>query len=397
MLQNFLSLATKRAPNATIVATMLQILWKASNHLKQRASSVSTVRRMASYEVNNPLRFVAVTIAMLGIVPVGLSTMPGELEASAWIVEVMNAEFMKGFRAIDADSQGAVDFTAMVRTLRAVGYGEAQPVARGRGGGVDPFDRFEALDADGDGILREDEAGPYMRRTEYFEDGEVTLDEYRKAWAELQTRRGSRGGPGGGQGSGGRGSRARGGGGRGGGVQSSDVEFLAGLDANRDRTLTAEEVRRAIEAAVVEGMDARTSLDANKDGEVSPREYSLSQPKTGRPVDEDGLDGHARGHFEREDLDRDGVITAKEIADRVSDRLGQRLRAIQLSLRLASADANGDGTLDPSELGTGKEDSLQTLLDAPESDSLQLEGLYGKLYSASVKKTQAIEGALSTE
>lgn len=352
---------------------------------------------MAGYGANNALRFVAVTVAMLGTVPVGLSTMPGELEASARIVELMNAEFMKGFRAIETDSEGAVDFTAMVRTLRAVGYGQAQPVARGRGGGEDPFDRFEALDADGDGILREDEAGPYVRRTEYFEDGEVTLDEYRKAWAELQARRGGRGGPGGGRGSGGRGNPERGGGGRGGGLQSGDVEFLAGLDANRDRTLTPEEARLAIEAAVVEGMDARTSLDANKDGEVSPREYALSQPKTGRPVDEDGLDGHARGHFEREDLDRDGVITAKEIADRVLDRLGQRLRAIQLCLRLASADANGDGTLDPAELGTGKDASLQTMLDAPEGGSLRLAGLYGKLYSASVKKTQAIEDALATE
>lgn len=126
----------------------------------------------------------------------GAGTMPGERDASTQVAEAITDEFMEGFRAIDTDQDEEIDFSSVVRTLRSVGYGQAQPVRRGRGGGVDPFERFESLDVDGDGILREDEAGPYMRRTEYFKDGEVTLDEYKKAWEELQARRGVRGGRG---------------------------------------------------------------------------------------------------------------------------------------------------------------------------------------------------------
>ena len=69
-----------------------------------------------------------------------------------------------------------------------------------------------------------------------------------------------------------------------------------------------------IKAEINEAMDSRASLDVNQDGEVSAREYGLSQPSTGRVVDEDGLDGHARGYFEREDYDRNGVIMLGEIA-----------------------------------------------------------------------------------
>ena len=153
---------------------------------------------------------------------------------------------------------------ALFRTLGVAGYGQAQPARRGRGGGVDPFDQFESLDADGDGTLCGDEPGPYTRRHELFQDGEVTLEEFRKAWAELQERRGGRGG-------GGRGGSGRAGGGGPGRRLSSDVEFLSSFDANRDRILTVPEVCEAIAADVVEAFESRTSLDANGDGRVTPR------------------------------------------------------------------------------------------------------------------------------
>ena len=326
------------------------------------------------------------------------------------IVDALAEEFMKGFRAMDDDQDGKVDVAAMIQTLKAFGYGQAQPIRRGRGGGADPFDLFERADADGDGILREDEAGPFVRGTEYFQDGEVTLEEYQKAWAELAARRGGRGGGargggargggargGGGRGGGGRGGGGRGAGGSGGAGQSSDIEFLAALDANGDRTLTAQEARAAIEAEIEEAMDTRVSLDVNQDGEISAREYGLSQPSTGREVDADGLDGHARGHFEREDIDRNGVIKLDEIAERAARDPERRLRAMQLAVRIARADANGDSKLAWSELQAASGKADWTALGVTEQRPLEMVQLYPRLYAAEVDQAADLDRVLSAE
>ena len=311
------------------------------------------------------------------------------------IVDALAEEFMKGFRAMDDDQDGKVDVAAMIQTLKAFGYGQAQPIRRGRGGGADPFDLFERADADGDGILREDEAGPFVRGTEYFQDGEVTLEEYQKAWAELAARRGGRGG--GARGGGARGGGGRGAGGSGGAGQSSDIEFLAALDANGDRTLTAQEARAAIEAEIEEAMDTRVSLDVNQDGEISAREYGLSQPSTGREVDADGLDGHARGHFEREDIDRNGVITLDEIAERAARDPERRLRAMQLAVRIARADANGDSKLAWSELQAASGKADWTALGVTEQRPLEMVQLYPRLYAAEVDQAADLDRVRSAE
>lgn len=324
---------------------------------------------------------------------------PKAASVSVGLVESLAAEFMKGFRAMDDDQDGKVDVGVMIKTLKAVGYGQAQPIRRGRGGGADPFDMFERADADGDGILREDEAGPYMRSTEYFQDGEVTWEEYQKAWAELAARRGGRGGggrEGGGRGAAGGGRGGRGGGGRGGAGQSRDIEFLAALDANSDRTLTAEEAIAAIEAEIDDAMDNRVSLDVNQDGEVSAREYGLSQPTSGREVDADGLDGHARGHFEREDFDRNGVITLGEIAERAARDPLRRLRALQLSLRLLPADADADSKLARNELLALSGTADWAVLGVSEHSPVELVQLYPKLHALELDQSAELDQVLSS-
>ena len=324
---------------------------------------------------------------------------PKAASVSVGLVESLAAEFMKGFRAMDDDQDGKVDVGVMIKTLKAVGYGQAQPIRRGRGGGADPFDMFERADADGDGILREDEAGPYMRSTEYFQDGEVTWEEYQKAWAELAARRGGRGGggrEGGGRGAAGGGRGGRGGGGRGGAGQSRDIEFLAALDANSDRTLTAEEAIAAIEAEIDDAMDNRVSLDVNQDGEVSAREYGLSQPTSGREVDADGLDGHARGHFEREDFDRNGVITLGEIAERAARDPLRRLRALQLSLRLLPADADADSKLARNELLALSGTADWAVLGVSEHSPVELVQLYPKLHALEPDQSAELDQVLSS-
>lgn len=340
------------------------------------------------------------SVAAVCLTLIGVGQLAGTPKAdgvSNQIVDALAEEFLKGFRAMDDDQDGNVDVAAMIQTLKAFGYGQAEPIRRGRGGGADPFDVFERADADGDGILREDEAGPFVRGTEYFQDGEVTLEEFQRAWAELAARRGGRagGGRGGGaRGGGGRGSGRSGGGGRGGGGQSSDIEFLAALDANGDRALTAHEARAAIEAEIEEAMDTRVSLDVNQDGEVSAREYGLSQPSTGREVDADGLDGHARGHFEREDYDRDGVITLDEIAERAAQGPIRRLRAMQLSVRIARADANGDSKLTWSELQASSGKADWAGLGVSEQSPMELVQLYPRLYGLELEQSAELDRVL---
>ena len=319
---------------------------------------------------------------------------PKAASVSAGLVDTLTEEFMKGFRAMDDDRDGKVNVGVMIQALKAAGYGQTQPIRRGRGGGADPFELFERADADGDGILREDEAGPYVRGTEYFEDGEVTWEEYQKAWAELAARRGGRGG--GARGGGGRGSGRSGGGGRDGGGQSSDIEFLAALDANGDRELTVHEARAAIEAEIEEAMDTRVSLDVNQDGEVSAREYGLSQPTSGREVDADGLDGHARGHFEREDFDRNGVITLGEIAERAARDPMRRLRALQLSLRLLPADADADSKLARNELLALSGTADWAALGVSEQSPVELVQLYPKLHALEPDQSAELDRVLSS-
>lgn len=350
----------------------------------------SRTRLLAIAATTLRLTAAAVCLTVSGVG--SLTGTPKAEDVSKQIVDSLAEEFMKGFRTMDDDQDGKVDVAAMIRTLKALGYGQAEPIRRGRGGGADPFDLFERADADGDGILREDEAGPYMRGTEYFQDGEVTWEEYQKAWAELAARRGGRGG--GARGGGGRGSGRSGGGGRGGGGQSSDIEFLAALDANGDRVLTAHEARAAIEAEIEEAMDTRASLDVNQDGEVSAREYGLSQPSTGREVDAEGLDGHARGHFEREDYDRNGVITLDEIAERAAQGPMRRLRAMQLAVRISRADANGDSKLAWSELQAASEKADWAGLGISEQSPVELAQLYPRLYGLELEQSAELDRVL---
>ena len=304
---------------------------------------------------------------------------------AARIADALHAEFVKGFRVLDDDGDGAVDFTALVRALRGVGYGKAAAVRRGRGGG-NPDLIFEEFDVNEDGVLSGDEPGPFLRESEYFADGEVTLEEYRIAARELARRRGNRGGGGEGRG----GGRRRGGGEA---VRTSDLEFMAAIDGNDDGALTTAEAREAIEREVRENMDSRASLDGDGDGAVSPREYGLSQPVRGE-TDADGLDGHARGHFRREDFDGDGSLSVAEIGERTRASLSGRYRAMQLALRLQALDANEDGSLQNSELG-GLTESRALRMDAGSGGgALEVGRLYGMLYRLPPERTAELERLL---
>ena len=141
-------------------------------------------------------------------------------------------------------------------------------------------------------------------------------------------------------------------------------------------------------------MDTRVSLDVNQDGEISAREYGLSQPSTGREVDADGLDGHARGHFEREDFDRNGVLTLGEIAERATRDPSRRLRAMQLSLRLLPADADADSKLARNELLALSGTADWAVLGVSEQSPVDLVQLYPRLHGLELDQSAELDRAL---
>ena len=83
-----------------------------------------------------------------------------------------------------------------------------------------------------------------MRQTEYFEDGEISLGEYRKAWAELLAQRVRRGG-----GGRGRGTQAGTQGTSSNGIDPTHRGFLGRLDANRDGSISIAEIAERVKAA----------------------------------------------------------------------------------------------------------------------------------------------------
>lgn len=110
----------------------------------------------------------------------------------------------------------------------------------------------------------------------------------------------------------------------------------------------------------------------------------------------DGLDGHARGHFEREDYDRDGVITLGEIAERAAHGPMRRLRAMQLGVRIARADANGDSTLAWGELQAVSANAAWSGLGVSEQSPVELVQLYPRLYGLELDQSAELDQVLSS-
>lgn len=261
------------------------------------------------------------SLAAAALLAVGLA--PSLAQADDWQAKIdeasntLSEELIQGL--FPEASTSSIETTALLIQLKSAGLGlSTEAVA------------FKRLDKDGDGLLKGNEVPESMSQS--AGSAGVNLDDFTKFTQEQIANEGR------GRGRGRRGSNP-----------SADIEFAGSLDQNRDGKVMQEEVRAAVMAALVESFEGKKSLDIDGDGKISKREYAISMPKKFGDVDEFGLDGHARGHFQREDFDDDGVLSIDEVSSPIVDRLAQRVRTMQLAVRIAVADADKNQSITADE------------------------------------------------
>lgn len=131
----------------------------------------------------------------------------------------------------------------------------------------------------------------------------------------------------------------------------ADVEFLRDLDLDKDLKLDDSEIQKSVRDQLVFQLNDKLKADGDKDGNLRLKEYSLGVPVRGE-IEEDGVDWHQRGHFERDDLNKDGIIDESEIVSHFAADLSQKALQIHLATTIAGLDENSDGDIDENEFST---------------------------------------------
>ena len=131
--------------------------------------------------------------------------------------------------------------------------------------------------------------------------------------------------------------------------------YFSTLDANRDGKLSKEELSKAVEQF--------DKLDRDGDGQLDTRELSgvggVDDPNA-NPVPRPGMDRFVNGFIERYDADKDGKISAKELAD-LPERSQERIK---------NWDGNKDGEVTKDEVT----EALRRLNSATPDSEARREG-----------------------
>ncbi|QDU76028.1 EF hand [Bremerella volcania] len=355
-------------------------------------------------------------------------------ESESPSIDTMTASLEQGFQALDQDHDGKLPLLEVIKAVRPLGFGaqaEASSEARGnqgrggnrggrgqrvgeagrdqrgqgggnrgggnRGGGAggrggfDPAERFKSFDQDGDGVLKGSEINARLTGSKYAEDGEVSLEEFQAAFEEMRAQMASGGGH-----SHGGGGPSHGGGGPGGSsaTTSQDAALLVSFDGNRDRLISIDEIKAALQKEVDRQTLEKLKLDKDGDGQVSKAEYAAQiEAEEGTELDEEGLDRRSRMTFSREDADQDGVITKQEITQQVLRQLSLRAEALGYCLLLASVDANDDEKISADELKKAAPSELVELLSISAEEPLARQSFYPTVRRRLARRASAIVGS----
>ena len=215
--------------------------------------------------------------------------------------------------------------TALLATAPA-GHGQTGPI-------TDKVQLFQAMDTDGDGIVRETEIGPHhqrlfqrlVRRADTDNDGGLNAHEWQRGFEGQRIDRPLETLP----------------------EETSEEDLpaavFAQLDQDRNGSLAQDEVPPRVRA---NWDDVLKLADGNGDGRITRNEFMRRYPRLAHRF-KNGVDRIGQltpEMFGRLDADGDGVVRLDELPD---ERRQQLLRLFSL------ADQNADGGLDKDEVEAG--------------------------------------------
>ncbi|XP_010916442.1 probable calcium-binding protein CML18 [Elaeis guineensis] len=133
-------------------------------------------------------------------------------------------------------------------------------------------------------------------------------------------------------------------------VSMNDVErVFMRYDANGDGKISASELAEVMRALRSEVSDEElkammAELDTDGDGFVDLKEFAAFHCGLGGAARGGGGEGELRDAFEMYDLDKNGLISAKEL-HLVLKRLGEKCSVQDCSRMIRSVDSDGDGSV----------------------------------------------------
>ncbi|XP_008809157.2 probable calcium-binding protein CML18 [Phoenix dactylifera] len=130
----------------------------------------------------------------------------------------------------------------------------------------------------------------------------------------------------------------------------NDVErVFTRYDANGDGKISASELANVMRALGSEVSDEElkammAELDSDGDGFVDLNEFAAFHSGLGGAAGGGGVEGELRDAFTMYDLDKNGLISAKEL-HLVLRRLGKKFSVQDCSRMIRSVDSDGDGSV----------------------------------------------------
>ena len=133
-------------------------------------------------------------------------------------------------------------------------------------------------------------------------------------------------------------------------AEARQIKRIRQLDQDSDGLVTRAEAEAGVRAEAEYQVMRTLNTDANGDGTVSPREFSLSYPDTsGETADAEGLTPAQRSGFQRLDTDRDGRATRAEVEEVIDQSYSRLYWAQWMAARVRQLDRDGDGFLNEIE------------------------------------------------